>query len=323
MPEATPAAVTPTPSNHPNAPSAVAAPVAGASTQTQPPAAGSPPDITARYKQLESEHQKKVREHIVERRKWEGERKTLSDRAQKAAEYEKQMASARLNPPEFLKSLYGEQWHEMVTEAKVNGVAPGQLIQQEMQKLRDEFEQKDKARQEESSKARESAQQQQAEQARRSIFADAASFYREKAADYPLLKKLGGETVVARTIAQRIESEFHRTVEFDEAGNVSKQGTVLTTAQAADLIESEVLEWAAEAAKHEKYKAKLQPSSTSSTVASGSKQQQGTQQPAAARRSITNDITGSTPATKPPMTDRERRERAEAAYDAARASRKG
>lgn len=305
MPEASPAAVvTPTPSAHPNAPNGVAPPASGATTTTQPPTEGAS-DITAKYKQLETEHQKKVREHIIERRKWDGERKSLSERAQKAGEYEKQQANARLNPPEFLKSIYGEQWHEMINEAKLNGVPPGQLIQQEMQKLREEFEAKDKSRAESEKSAAEQAADERTESARRSIFADAAEFYRAKASEYPLLARLGGEPKVARTIAQRIESEFHA------------QGKILTPSEAADLIESEVLDWAREATKHDKYKVKLQPSGVSPTVAT-SKQQQGTQQPAAARRSLTNDITGSTSSTKPPISEKERRERAEAAYDAAR-----
>lgn len=306
MPEATPAAVAPTPSAHPNAPqNGAAPPAAGAATQTQPPAAGAT-DITAKYKQLETEHQKKVREHIVERRKWEGERKTLSERAAKAAELEKREQSARLNPPAFLKSIYGDDWHAVLTEAKVNGVPPAQLIEQEMQKMREEFAEKDRAREEAGSKAQESAKEQATEQARQSIFAESAAWYRSNAAEFPLLSKLGAEPAVARIMAQRIEHEFHQS------------GKILQTAEVAELIEGEVLEWAREAGKHEKYKAKLQPASSSSTVVPSKQQQGQPQQPAAPRRSLTNDITGSTSAKTAPASEKERRERSIAAYEAAK-----
>lgn len=296
MAEVAPAAVvTPTPSAHPNAPTAVAA---------TPPAAP-PEDLGAKYKALETAHEKKTREHIIERRKWEAANKSSLEMKSKLDALEKREAQARMNPPAFLKSIYGEQWHEVINEAKLNGVPPGQLIAEEMQKLRDEMDAKYRARDEEALKAQETAKERAVEDARKSIFAESAEWYRAKADEFPILKKLGDAPAVARTISQRIESEFHR------------QGKILTTSEAAELIEAEVLDWAAEAGRHEKYKAKLQPATSSSTVVP-SKQQQGTlsQKPAAARRSVTNDITGSTPAAKPPASDAERRARAIAASKA-------
>jgi hypothetical protein len=308
MPEASPAAaVTPTPSSHPNAPNGTPPPATGAATQTKPPEAES--DIAAKYKALETEHQKKVREQIVERRKWEADRKATGEKLTKLEQLEKREANARLNPTAFLKDLYGENWHEVVTEAKVNGVAPAALVQQEIQALRDELAAKDKAREDEGSKAQVAQQEQAQQQARQTIFAESAAWYREKGSEYPLLAKLGAEPAIARIMSQRIEAEFHKT------------GKVLKTSEVADLIEGEVLEWAQEAGKHEKYKPKLQPGSTSTTVAS-SKQQQGTQQPAAARRSISNNITGSTsPAIPLKESAKEKRARIEAAYEAARPKR--
>ena len=303
------AAVTPTPSKM-----AAAAPV------VTPPAAPVVDETAAKLKRMEIAYNSQLRKSSESQRAWEAEKKTLADRAAKAAEYEKREQMARLDPPGYLKSLYGDDWHTMVNDAKLNGVPPGQLIQAEMQKLRDEFEAKDRARTEEANKSRESQRDQATEQARRGIFAEAAAFYREKGKEYPILAKLGGDAAVARTIASRIEAEFNKSVEFDEAGNVSKQGRILTTSEAADLLEAEVLEWVAEAGKHEKYKAKLTPVAAPTTVSASLKPQEKKSQ---ARRSITNDITGSTTATKPPTTDRERRERAEAAFNEARAKRQG
>lgn len=315
MPEAAPAAVAPTPTTHPNAPQTqppaqpqTQPPAQGATSTTPPPTQGTP-DITTKYKTLETEHQKKVREHIVERRKWESERKAFTEKAQRLEALEKREQAARLNPPEFLKSIYGDNWHEVLTEAKVNGVPPAQLIQQEMAKLREEFDTREKTKAKESAKRQAEAKQQAEEQARQTIFGESIAWYKAKQAEYPLLAKLGAEPVVARTLAQRIESEFHKT------------GKILTTSEVADMVEGEVLEWVKEAGKHEKYKAKLQPNGTSSTVAT-SPQQQGSQQTSQpqkpARRSLTNDITGSTSPATPPMSEKERRERAIAAFEAAR-----
>jgi len=297
MAEVAPAAVVaPTPSAHPNAPAAVA---------VAPTAPVAPPeDLGQKYKALETAHEKKTREHIIERRKWEATNKSTAEKLAKLDTLEKREAQARMNPPAFLKGIYGEQWHEVINEAKLNGVPPGQLIAEEMQKLRDEMEAKYRARDEETLSKQEAAKEQAVEQARKSIFAESAEWYRAKASEFPILAKLGEPPVVARTISQRIEAEFHR------------QGKVLTTSEAAELIEAEVLDWAAEAGKHEKYKAKLQPPAPSSTVNPSKQQQVSSQKPAAARRSVTNDITGSTPAAKPPASDAERRARAIAASKA-------
>ena len=184
-------------------------------------------------------------------------------------------------------------------------MSPAALVKQEMDKLREENDAKWKARDDAEATARETAKTEGVEQARRSIFADAAAFYRAKTADYPLLAKLGSEPKVASVLAQRIEAEFHA------------QGKILTVIEAAELVEGEVLEWAREAGKHEKYKTKLQPVAPSSTVAP-SKQQQGQQQQSQVRRSLTNQITGSTAPVTPPLSAQARRERVLAAYEAAR-----
>lgn len=301
--------VTPTPTAHPNAPAPVA--------ETPKPPAAEPE--SAILKRTTLAYHKALRDQSELTRKVESERKTAAETATELASLKKRDEMARLNPPAFLQQLYGDKWHEMINEAKLNGVAPAQLVAAEIQKVRDEFAARDKARDEEAAKGRDSAKSQATEQARRSIFADAAQFYRAKAADFPLLAKLGGETHVARTIAQRIESEFHRTTETDAEGNVTRQGKVLTPAEAADLIESDVIGWASEATKHEKYKSKLQPPPASSTVTGskqGTQQQNAQQQPA--RQGLTNQITGSTSPPKPPLTAKERRERAVAAYEANR-----
>lgn len=291
-------------------------PAPAATTQTQPPIPGES-DFTAKYKAAEAELNKRTKSHVIERRQWERERETLKQQAAKVAEFEKRESHAKTNPSAYLKSLYGENWQQLVSEAGLTGSTPAQLVQESMDALRAEFEAKEKAREDSAQKEREGAKSAQVENARRSLFADAATWYRSKAAEYPLLAKLGADTVVARTIANRIEHEFNKTHQVDEEGNVIQRGRIFSESEAADLIEAEVLDWVAEAGKHEKYKPKLQPSGTSTTVAPLSVKQ-APEKPSAARRSVTNDITGSTTATKPPNSDKERLARSAAAFEAAR-----
>lgn len=309
MPEVVaPPAVVPT-----SRPNGTTPPPAATTTQPPPPEKGET-DITAKHKALEAEFNKRTKSHVIERRQWERERETLKQQAARAAELEKRESHAKTNPSAYLKSLYGENWQQLVSEAGLTGSTPAQLVQESMDALRAEFEAKEKAREESAQKEREGAKSAQVEQARRGLFADAAAWYRAKASEYPILAKLGAETAVARTIANRIEAEFAKSHKTDESGNVLERGRVLTESEAADLIEAEVLEWVAEAGKHEKYKPKLQTTSDPANV-SASKQVE--KQPAA-RRSITNDITGSTSATKPPSSEKERRQRVLAAFEAAR-----
>ena len=299
MPEVAAAPVvvpTPRPGSTP-APAAPAAP--------EKPAADASAEVQAKYRALEAEHNKRTKEHVIERRKWEADRKAVAAEREELASLKKREAHAKTNPSAYLKSLYGENWQQLVSEAGLTGSTPAQLVQESMDALRAEFEAKEKAREDSAQKEREQGRNAQVEQARRGLFADAAAWYRAKSDEYPLLKKLGPETTVARTIANRIEAEFTKSHETDDEGNVVKRGTILTESQAADLIESEVLEWAAEAGKHEKYKAKLQPASASGNVAPSKQQGATSQQPP--RRSVTNDITGSTEATKPPANEKERR----------------
>src|SRR5512136_1236115 len=216
-------------------------------------------DWSQKYRKLEAEHQKKLKEQIIERRKWEADRKTTGERLSKLSELEKREQQARLNPPAYLKSIYGENWHEVVNESKINGVPPAQLLQAEMAKMREEFEAKLKSRDDEGAKRMQAQQQQALEQARANIRTEAADFYEASGKDFPILERLGDKAAIASTIAQRIEKEFHATSQRDEAGNLLRQGKVLTTQEAAELIESEMLAVAEAALKAEKYKSRLAP----------------------------------------------------------------
>lgn len=313
---------------------APAAPVTPSSTTPPAPvepktvATESQEDWSQRYRKLEAEHQRKLKEQIIERRKWESDRKTTGERLSKLSELEKREQQARLNPPAYLKSIYGENWHEVVNESKLNGVPPAQLIEAEMAKMREEFEARLKSHDDDGAKRMQAQQQQQLEQARANIRMEAADFYEASGKDFPILERLGDKAAIASTIAQRIEREFHATSQRDEAGNLLRQGKVLTTKEAAELIESEMLAVAEAALKAEKYKSRLAPKPPDLTAEKKSeslklKQQQSGQQHVNGqqpRKSLSNEITGSTRDEAPArLSPEERRQRALAAFNAARA----
>ena len=295
----------------------VATPAPAATPTPTTPAATPAPvvnPIEVELKRTKLAHNNALRERSEAQRQMESLKKTYAEKEAKLTALEKREAMAKLDPPSYLKSLYGDDWSKTLNEMVANGGAPpAQLIAAEMQKLRDEMDAKYKARDDEAAKAAEAQKSQAVEQARRSIFAESAEWYRQKAAEFPILARLGEPPAVARIISQRIEAEFHKSV--DAEGN----GKVLTTAEAAELIEAEVLDWAREAGKHEKYKAKLQPPADSSTVPASGQSQQGTKPQDVkpkSRRTVSTDITGTTQAAKPPVSDAERRARAIAASQA-------
>src|ERR1700755_79553 len=299
---------------------------------TAPPGAPTPPpegasdDVKTRYVALEKEHQKKVREYIVERSKWDGGRKTRGDKLSKLGEYEKREQMARTRPIEFLKTTYGDKWQETLRELLVSGVAPGEMIQGEVERRRGDFQKQLEERDAAAKRQAEEAAKAQEMAARREVLRSAAEYYKASEKEYPVFKRLGSPERVAAVIAQRIESEFWATAKKSETG----EGRILSPKEAADLIETEILGYVEEAASHEKYKPKflekLQPAKPGGTMPQGAQaaptqkpqvvqQQSPEQQP---RRTLSNNLTGSTQNQTPAMTDAERRERALSARQAFR-----
>lgn len=315
-----------------SAPAAQPTPGAAAPAQVAP-VAPLEENWKEKFKSLESELAKKNREHIIERRKWSTTQKTeregLSSKLSRLQELEKREQLAKLNPAGYLHGVYGEKWADQLREVMINGVPPADMMASEVQRLRDEFEQKLADKDTDRQKAESEASKRNVEQARRALHFEAADFYKANEKDYPIFKRLGDERAVAATLAQRIESEYHRSEKRDpETNEVVLSGKVLTAKEAADLLEADLLALAEDAVSHEKYRPKfqekLQPAKQAATVATSAsntggvkqqvdgKQQSSSQQ----RRTLTNNLTASTPGRTPALTDAERRERALAARNA-------
>lgn len=302
--------------------------VAPVAPTTQAPAAPVAPapetgsKLEAELKAVRDREAQRTREHLIERRKWEASNRANREKLSKLEQYEKTQALARMNPPEFLKGIYGDNWYDKVVESKLNGVPPADLIAAELSKMEEKFESKLKERDTQAKSTLEEQQKQQLEQARRGLHGEARDFYAASGNEYPILERLGDADAVARVIAQRVESEWKKTAQFDESGRLTRQGRALTAKEAADLVEADLLGFVEAASKHDKYKAKfapLPPAKESGTVGE-SKSQQGKSQSGLSqpRRTLSNDITGSTQERKPATSLKEKRERAIAAFTTAR-----
>jgi len=123
---------------------AVAAPAAAAPAATTAPSPEAtqaaaeavttqqPSEADRRLSELQRQRDMKAREVIVERRKFEAQLRQQQQRISQLEKLEQREQMARLNPPEFLKSIYGENWYDKVVESKLNGVPPADLLAAEM-----------------------------------------------------------------------------------------------------------------------------------------------------------------------------------------------
>lgn len=308
----------------------VAPPAAAVTTTTEgaqakevvdPKAAASAADSDFKTK-----YELKTKELITQRRRWEAAMKETNTKLAKLPEYEKKLQefektqkNALRNPTAFLQSVYGEGWYEKVIEAKINGVAPAELMAQEMEKMEARFEAKFAEKEGAQTKAQEEAAKKSEEQARRGLFNEAAQFAQTNLKEYPIFEKLGSPQNIAKTIAQRIETEFFKSIQKDEEGNITRQGKILSVKEAADLVESELLDLATSAFSHEKYKPKFSPAKA---VVVDPKASKAGATLAKARKTLSNDIGATTQvAKKAPVSDKERRDRAIAAFNANAAKR--
>lgn len=314
---------------------AAAAPVAPTpTTETQPtsPAPQAAPPERAELEKLRATHDRRVKEAIVERRKFEAQLKELSPKAQRLVEIEKRDAMAKLNPPEFLKSIYGEKWYDTVVESKLNGAPPADVVAAEISRVEDRFNAElakrdaaEKARQDAASKAQQSSQLRQ-------IRDEMGRYFSASKAEYPALEaRYGNAEGVGNAIFGHIKAAWDKSAHYDESGRLISNTQALTFKEAADALEDTERSFAEKVAAHEKYAPKfreaLTPKPMSNTMgapklqAQQQNQQQQNSQTSSqqqVRKTLSNDITGSTPGRQPPANPEERRRRAIERYNEVR-----
>lgn len=292
---------------------APAAPAPPAAPPSAPPAKS--PEVVAFEKQLADE--RKVRDVMMAKQKaaLEGgmkkEREGLGQKMNRLGELEKMHAQAKLNPEAFLKGVYGDDWYDRVIAAKLNGGVPtAGVLADEIAKVEERVEAKWKARDEEAKQAADAQRQQSQANARRELQSEAAQFWKASATDFPVLEGLGDAGRVSALLAERIESHYHSTVERDEAGQLVRNGQILSMKQAAEALETQILGLAEKAVAAPKYADRFKPK-----VAVAPAVRPHAEQP---RRTLSNDLTGSTPARSAPANESEKRARAIAAFESIR-----
>lgn len=302
---------------------------------TPPPASATPPpDATAaelkqwqeRAKKAESERDLAKREEVVNRRKWDSEKKTFGEKLKEADEYSQLKKHAGVNPAAVAKKLWGDQWYEKLTAINVNGGAPTAdsiafELEQREQKLRQEFADKEAERE----KAAQAREQQALDARLRAFNAQAVEYAKDAVKEFEALEQLGTPESIGAALVAHVRHVHDSTIQRDpDTGAVVKPGRVVTLKEAAEAIENHLLGLAEKVAEKPKYQEKLRakltpaktPASTSPVVKSSQASSQGSQSLSQPRRTLGNDLTGSTPpAPSKYRTEEQRTADALAAYE--------
>lgn len=299
----------------------------GASAPVQPttpaPAATAAPDPVAEAKKYRDEGQaaweaaeKKARVNANESRKFASDKTGLGAKLTEyeqlkkyRADQERLDSQAKLNKAAFLESKFGKDWYDQIVQERINGGAPtADTVALEVAKVEERFKGELDKRDQAAAAERAQAEQRSIENELQQFRAEATGFAKANATEYPIFKRLGDEAAIGAQLDAWIRGEHSRT------------GKVLTFKEAADALESNMLAIAEEALGAEKYRSKLteklKPANTSAV--GGGPQQRSTE---AERRTLSNNLTATTPGQKRPYrTDEQRRADAIAAVDALKRS---
>jgi hypothetical protein len=208
-------------------------------------------------------------------------------------EWKSARANSKRDPVSFLKKEYGDDWYDKMTELRLSGgkVTPellGEAMDAKIAALEKKHEEAGRKQLEEQ-KAQVLRESEQSFHAWKDEVHD---FVRQQADAYELINHFE----VHDRVTAKIQSEFAKTQKL------------ITPKDAADAIEKQLEEAAGKSKKLGKAPA---------APVSADKRNDPLQ-----RRTLSNDMTGSTPAAKPPpVDDAERRRRALAAMDAVQAHR--
>lgn len=299
------------------------APLASATTVTPDPTL----QLKEQLKKAEGERDLMKREKIVERRQWENEKKTFGEKLKLADEYARLQKEAGVNAPAVAKRLWGDKWLEHLNTIAANGGAPtAESVAAEMdrreEQLRKEFADKEAA----AEQSRQDAAREAENNDKQRIFGDAAAAIDALPDEYPIFSQLGDKERAAQVIAAQLtHAEFARYRSALHSQDVDACAKIMRGAM--DRLETQMISIAEKAAEHKKYQerlsARLTPSKTAGTVPPVVKSQSQTSQPSQSqqsqsqpgRRTLSNDLTGSTPGDASKYrTDEERRAAALARY---------
>lgn len=326
------------PTTAPTSPSTNGVKPGAAQTPVTPPtqsAPATPDELTTtreRLKSAEAAAERAKRDEIVRARQWSREKQTFGEKLKQADEYERLKREARINKGAVAQKLWGEKWRDELMAEEVNGGVPSrESVAYELEQRDRSWEEKLAAREAEQRKAQEDATQRSLQAQIKAFRAELTEEAKTKAGDYPIFGQFKTPDALGDTLMRYIQNEVDRTTQKDsETGEIVRHGRVMSFKEAAEALESDMLAIADNAFGHEKYAPKfrerLQPQKPSGTVPNVAKSSQsvsqGSQSVSQPRKTLSNDLTGSTPSDAPRYrSEEQRRQDALARYaEAARKS---
>lgn len=312
------------------------APAVVTPTPAPAPAVQTTSEVESLRAKLAEAEQREVSEkktRIVESRQWQREKLTMGEKLSRADKYDRLTKLAGADKLAAARELFGDNALQALNELAANGGAPtaaGAAMMAE-QAAKDAVDQL-RAEQAEKDRVAQDAQKQAEATDRQQASAEGAMYFENVGIkDFPLLKALGDKTKVGNVLlAQFTPAEMARYRQAMAVDDVDARVAMMKTVAAR--LESTMYQVAELAAADEKYAPKLrekltpaQKAANNSPVVAGKPPQQSQQEQTQpqGRRSLSNDMTGSTPPNAPEvLSDDERMKRAIAKYHEAVAAKK-
>lgn len=228
----------------------------------------------------------------------------LAAREAKLKDWEAQQADQKRNPAKYLQAAYGENWYDKLSQVKLSGSPPAELIASELDDRSKSWESKLSELDAKWAKKWEERDAQDAQRSREAEAHAALSYITSNAEKYPLVHAFE----VAGNINGVIEAHFNATCSRDEVTGETVPGEMWTPEQAADQMEKHLSE------RYQKVALAKKPTAPTAAVVPP---RVSTPQ----RRTLSTDMSAASPSWTPPKDDRERQQRAEAAWKAVQAAR--
>lgn len=235
---------------------------------------------------------KKERENALARRKLADEWKKLEATRKELDEFRAAKESAKRNPEAYLRNVYGENWYDHLTQYRLNGAPPAEMVAAAVDEKLAAFEKKQQEAEEARQNQARESQEQEYQRILGALHEEAKEFVAGNKDSYELIELYGSHALIPQTI-----DAIHR-----------RDGKVLSVKEAADLVEQYLEEQAKKAQAAKKFQPKAPP------PPQGADKRNETPQ----RRTLSNDLTATTAGARPPpKNDAERLQRAKEAWDRA------
>jgi hypothetical protein len=271
------------------------------------PKAPEAPKEDGRFKELETQ----TKRFAQQQRKFAEEKAAVAKKeaelATKSKEYEDwqaYQADKKRNPGKYLEREYGENWYDTLTKVKVEGSPTGDLIASEMDERLSAFDKKLKERELAVEKRFEELQTKEQERERQAFHSEVLSHVEKSFEKFPSVEAFWDDPSVRKSITFEIDKHFHE----NQRAILDGEMQLLTAEEAASIVDKRL------DAIGEKFVAARSKKQPPATQAQAEQQPKRSEPPQ--RRSLSTDMTA-TSGTEwvPPKDDKERLERARAAWE--------